>query len=251
MPNSPLGLLDRVVNGRMPQTPPAISALPLQGITVLAVEDSRFASDALRLMCQRSGARLRRVDTLQAAYAHLRVYRPDVMLVDLGLPDGRGDALICDLARLRPQGPIVIGISGDARGQAAALMAGAHGFIEKPFPRLSVFQTEILRHLPDRSVRSAPDLAVPDLAAPSLAADPLALHDDLEHAARLLLADADPQQFGYVASFVEGVARSIDDAALAQAARDLPIANGLDDLRALLSARLTESKNAFAPRLPQ
>ena len=246
MPISPRSLLDRFMNGPVPPTLQATSVLPLQGITVLAVEDSRFASDALRLMCQRSGARLRRVDTLQAAYAHLRVYRPDVMLVDLGLPDGRGDALICDLARLRPQGPIVIGISGDTRGHAAALMAGAHGFIEKPFPRLSVFQSEILRHLPDRSARAAPDLA----SAP-LVADPLALQDDLEHAVQLLRDDADPQQFGYAAGFVEGVARSIDDTALAHAARGLPGANGLDDLRALLSTRLNANKNCFAPRLPQ
>jgi DNA-binding response OmpR family regulator len=251
MPISPLGLLDRVLHGRMPQTPSATSVLPLQGVTVLAVEDSRFASDALRLMCQRSGARLRRVETLHAAYAHLRVYRPDVMLVDLGLPDGRGDTLICDLAHLRPQGPIVIGISGDARGQAVAFMAGAHGFIEKPFPPLSVFQSEILRHLPDRSARSAPDLA-----APALAADPLALQDDLEHAAQMLRDDADPRQFRYVAGFVEGLARSMDDAALADAARCMPDPNGLDALRSLLSARLDASKldvnkNAFSPQLPK
>ncbi len=246
MPISPLGLLDRVLHGRTPQTPQATFVLPLQGVTVLAVEDSRFASDALRLMCQRSGARLRRVETLQAAYSHLRVYRPDVMLVDLGLPDGRGDALICDLARLRPQGPIVIGISGDARGHAAALMAGAHGFIEKPFPRLSVFQAEILRHLPDRSVRSAPDMA-----ALPLVADPLALQDDLQHAATLLQTDADPSRFGYIAGFVEGLARSMDDTALAQAARGLPGTNGLDDLRSLLSARLNGPKNAFGPPVAQ
>ena len=51
--------------------PCAEADLPLQGITVLAVEDSRFACDALRLLCQRSGARLRRAETLEAARAHL------------------------------------------------------------------------------------------------------------------------------------------------------------------------------------
>lgn len=240
MPLSPLGLLDRVFHDRTVQTTPATSVLPLQGLTVLAVEDSRFASDALRLMCQRSGARLRRVDTLNAAYAHLRVYRPDVMLVDLGLPDGRGDKLICDLARHRPQGPIVIGISGDTSGQAVAMMAGAHGFIEKPFPSLARFQNEILRHLPDRAVR-----AVPDTGDLSPMADPLALRDDLEHAAGLLRSDPGPGKRSYVAGFVAGIALSSGDQALAAAANSLADAQGMDGLRSLLDARLKSSKGAF------
>ena len=67
---------------------------PLAGLTVLVVEDSRYACEAMRLLCQHSGARLRRADSLAAAARHLRVYRPDVLIVDLGLPDGPGEALI-------------------------------------------------------------------------------------------------------------------------------------------------------------
>ena len=243
MPISPLGLLDRVLHGRAAQPMPVTPTMPLQGLTILAVEDSRFASDALRLMCQRSGARLRRVDTLQAAYAHLRVYRPDVILVDLGLPDGRGDALIGDLAQHRPQGPIVIGISGDPGGQAVAIMAGAHGFIEKPFPSLAAFQAEILRHLPDRADRAAPNAAE---LTPS--ADPLALRDDLEHAAALLQTDPNSGQRRYLAGFVGGIARAANDPALARAATTLADAQGLDGLRRLLHARISGTNDAFDGR---
>lgn len=63
------------------------------------MEDSRFTCDALRLLCQR-GARLRRAETLAAAQAHSWLYRPDALLVDLGLP-GRGETLIATLAARR------------------------------------------------------------------------------------------------------------------------------------------------------
>jgi CheY-like chemotaxis protein len=246
MPLSPLALLDRVIHGRGPVATLAVPALPLQGLTCLAVEDSRFASDALRLMCQRSGARLRRVDSLHAAYAHLRVYRPDVMLIDMGLPDGRGDVLIRDLAQHRPQGPVLIAISGDPGTQADAMLAGAQGFMAKPFPNLAAFQQALLDHLPDRLDRSAPGLAVPDMRA-----DPLALYDDLAHAAEMIKANPTPARRRYIAGFVTGLAQSSGDAALAAAATAMADPDArTGHLQSLLAARLTKGSDAFKTPLP-
>lgn len=236
----PLCLLDRFLQGPVARPGPAQSVLPLQGLTLLAVEDSRYASDALRLMCQRSGARLRRVDRLQAAYAHLRVYRPDVMLVDMGLPDGRGDMLIRDVAKLHPQGPIVIAMSGDPGTRADAIAAGAQGFIDKPFPDLAAFQDAILRHLPDRAVR-----ATATTALVAIIPDPLALQDDLEHASDLVNSNPTAAQRSYLAGFVAGIARSANDPALAEAAKDMSDINGIDRFCALLADRITASRNAF------
>ena len=108
----------------LPELPMSLMAeaggeLPLRGVTVLAVEDSRFSSEALRLICRRLGARLRRTDSLQMAAAHLRLYRPDVVIVDLGLPDGSGLDLIAEIAAGRPRLPALLA-TRDHGGAAGA-----------------------------------------------------------------------------------------------------------------------------------
>jgi CheY-like chemotaxis protein len=218
----------------LPQAGMQPNGLPLQGVTVLAVEDSRFASEALRLMCRRLGARLRRAESLQAAASHLKLYRPDLVIVDLGLPDGRGEALIAAISVRAPK-LVVLGMSGDTGGRGRALAAGAHGYIDKPVENLAAFRALMMRHLPDR----AEDLAQTSEAA--MVPDALALRDDLAHAAALL--DARPGREGqaYVAGFVSGVARHARDAALADAAGSAR----LEEIRALLHARLDGPDHAF------
>ncbi|MDZ7909754.1 MAG: response regulator [Gemmobacter sp.] len=127
-------------------SPPALRGtdLPLQGLTLLAVEDSRLTCEVLRLMCQRSGARLRRADGLAAARVHLRRYRPDVVLIDLGLPDGRGEDLMADLAA-RPGHPPIIGMSGMGHD---GLPAGADAFLHKPLPGLAMLSAPCGRGAP-------------------------------------------------------------------------------------------------------
>ena len=215
---------------------------PLLGLTVLVVEDSRFACEALRLMCLRSGARIRRADCLRSAARHLRVYQPSVVIIDLGLPDGSGVDLIADLAAGHPRVSVIIGTSGDTGGRDAAMGAGADGFLEKPLSSLATFQEAVLAHLP-REVQPRGPRAVPD---EELIPDALALKDDLAHVADLLDDKADSNTLAYVAQFLGGVAISADDSTLLSAARALGASRrgtgltsaAISQLNSILSDRL-------------
>lgn len=217
---------------------PAPSDRPLLGLTVLVVEDSRFASEAMRLMALRSGARLRRADCLRAAHRHLQTYRPAVVVVDMGLPDGSGADLIRHIRSMASAAPALVGLSGDATLREEALEAGADGFLAKPLESLALFQQAILAALPadirPKSLRALPD----DLISP----DPLALRDDLSEVVRMLAERPDPTAVGYVGQFLSGLARSTRDTALERAACELqdslPSAAAISRATGLVQARL-------------
>lgn len=199
-------------------TYPAPTAMrPLLGLTVLVIEDSRFACEALRLLCLRSGARIRRADTLRAARRHLKVYRPSVAVIDVGLPDGDGTDLIRELATSNQRPDVILGTSGDTNSKALAMAAGADGFMNKPVVSLAAFQDTVLSHLPpDRrpmGPRSIPD----DVVQP----DPIAYRDDMAHVADVLDSASDARTLDYIAQFLGGVARSAEDRELVHASEAL------------------------------
>ncbi len=207
------------------------SRRPLHGLMVLLVEDSLTAGEAVRLMCITSGARLRRADCMTSARRHLRIYRPDVAIVDMGLPDGDGAELIAELAQANPRTQTIIGLSADPSRATAAMEAGADSFIEKPLNSVAGFQSAILMNLPHHrrpmDIRLLPDLA--------FEADQRALQEDLIHALELLNNTKDGANPGYLAAFVTGVARTASDPTLEQAAEQYSTTQNPSDLRADLT----------------
>ncbi len=187
---------------------------PLLGLTVLVIEDSRFACEAMRLLCLRSGARIRRADCLRAARRHLQVYRPSVVIADLGLPDGNGIDLIQELSSAQPRVDALLAISGDTHLATDALAAGADGFIEKPLTSLVQFQQIVLAALP--ASRQPKGLRMVD--DESVKPDPIAYQDDMAHISDVLDDTSDTKSLDYVAQFLGGVARCAKDRQLENAA---------------------------------
>ena len=203
--------------------------------TMLLVEDSRHTAEVFRLVCRRAAVRLRRADSLAVARAHLRVYRPDLVVVDLGLPDGCGLDLIRDLAGGQPRPARIIAISGDSARGAAALAAGAHLFLAKPLQLTGANRLGLALNV---------DAGSDDGRTRNAGADPLALADDLRHACALIdrahdqglsprLAP-DPAGQEHAVQFAHALAVSLGDDDL----RAASLAGDLSALRAALSGRL-------------
>lgn len=190
---------------------------PLTGLTLLVVEDSRFASEAVRLLCLRSGARIRRADCLRSAARHLQSYRPAVVIVDLGLPDGNGADLIRQVAASEQRVPVILGMSADPDAREMAMAAGADGFLAKPVESLALFQQTILQALPHEARSPGPCILPDDVIRP----DPSGLRDDLAHIADILANAQDTAAIDYIARFLAGLARMADDKALENAATAL------------------------------
>ncbi len=187
---------------------------PLQGQTVLIVEDSRFASEAVRLLCLRSGARVRRADSLASATRHLATYRPSVVIIDLGLPDGSGISLIEELASAEPSIPVILASSGDDSLREQCIRAGAKGFLTKPINNLAAFQDAILSRLPPEERPNGPR-SVPNTV---ITPDKLAFDDDLSEVAEALSRKPAAEDVAYLAQFIDSIARAADDRALSEAA---------------------------------
>ena len=201
-----------------PLTAPSATALrPLLGQTILVVEDSRYACDAIRLMCLHSGARIRRADCLKSARRHLQIYRPSVIIVDMGLPDGSGADLIAELTVALPRIGVIMGLSGDDEARSLAMRAGADGFLAKPLTSLAYFQTSILELLPEDRRPGGLNTVRDDVIRP----DPLAYQDDMVHIADVLSNSTDHRTLDYAAQFLRGVARDAQDPVLAEAAQQL------------------------------
>ncbi len=205
--------MDTIVETALPLVPRGNPRRPLLGLTVLLVEDSRYCSEAVRLLCQRSGARLRRADCQRAAYRHLATYRPSLVIVDIGLPDGSGLDMVRDLAGHRPNAPKILATSGGDPSicRRDAMQAGADGFLEKPLKNIQSFQSDILALFPGRE---GPDAANIIPMRPEVEPDTLAIAEDLRHAHDLIQSAAAEKDFitlTYCAQFLGSVADAVDD----------------------------------------
>jgi DNA-binding response OmpR family regulator len=100
---------------------------------VLVVEDDVSSRDLLRRVLERHGLEVIESSDAAGALRLLFSQRPDLVLLDLGLPDLDGAALIARIRELTDVAVMVVtGRSGEA-ATVESLRAGADDYVTKPF----------------------------------------------------------------------------------------------------------------------
>ncbi len=127
--------------------------------TVLVVDDERLVRWSIRQKLEAAGYNVFEADSCETAYNLFQENLPDLVTLDVRLPDGSGLKLLLDLKKLAPNTPIVmITAYGAVEDAVKALKIGAYDYLEKPinFDRLlhsvqNALETSTLREQVDRT----------------------------------------------------------------------------------------------------
>jgi DNA-binding response OmpR family regulator len=147
------------------------------GPHVLVVEDDGVQAYLVKEALAGSGfAEIRVVTTAAAAAAALVEWTPDLVILDLGLPDGDGMSLLDVVGTNGTLGVPVLVVTGesDPERRVQALELGASDLVTKPFNLLE------LGVRAKRTLRAHDDLLAAGVLARSLAHELTELSDELE-----------------------------------------------------------------------
>ena len=101
--------------------------------TILIVEDEPPIRRLLRTTLGAHDYRTIEAASGAEALSGLRHHRPDLVLLDLGLPDVDGLQLLSQIRKLSPVPIVVLSSRGDEAAKVTALDTGADDYVTKPF----------------------------------------------------------------------------------------------------------------------
>lgn len=102
-------------------------------INVLIVEDELAISRFLRAALEGDGLRVHEAGTLQRGLIEAATRKPDLVILDLGLPDGDGIDFIREVRQWSQMPILVLSARTEETDKIAALDAGADDYLVKPF----------------------------------------------------------------------------------------------------------------------
>lgn len=100
---------------------------------VLIIEDEKEIRRFLRTALEADGLRVYDAETLQRGLIDAATRKPDLVILDLGLPDGDGISFISEFRQWSQAPIIVLSARSEEIDKITALDAGADDYLSKPF----------------------------------------------------------------------------------------------------------------------
>jgi len=143
------------------------------GATILLVEDDDAIAESMAELLESAGYKVVRTDNGMDAKASLERARPDLIILDLILPDVDGLVLCSDLKAIADVPIIVSSATGRKRDTVLSLKLGADDFVPKPF---DIFEMEarveaVLRRAQQRGATNQPASPPDEIRLGELAID--------------------------------------------------------------------------------
>ena len=119
----------------------------MHGVSVLLVEDDAVLRAEVARNLVGHGYRVIEAGDAEDALRRWHDVRPDLVLLDLGLPDLDGIAVLRQMRRESSTGVIVLSARGEETSKVQALEGGADDYLTKPFgmPELHARMRSVLR----------------------------------------------------------------------------------------------------------
>lgn len=122
--------------------------------TILIVEDHAPQRLVLEKILRQAGMDVVVAEDLGRARERIASAAPDIVLLDLQLPDGSGIDLLGELQGSLPEGDVIVMTGMDDLSVAVeAMQTGAYDFLAKPFDRETILDV-VTRCLRDQAARS-------------------------------------------------------------------------------------------------
>ena len=140
-----------------------------EGPKILLIEDEREIRRFLRVSLDSHGYRLIEAGTGKEGIMHAASQQPDLMILDLGLPDMDGMDVIRQVREWSQMPIVILSARGQEHEKVKALDAGADDYLTKPFSVDELLAR--LRVALRRAVRGAGEAAEPVYARENLRVD--------------------------------------------------------------------------------
>jgi two-component system KDP operon response regulator KdpE len=136
------------------------------GHMALIIDDEKQIRRLLRLALEGADLQVYEAETGQAGLAEVVNRRPDVVLLDLGLPDMEGLKVLQRLREWSDVPVLILSVRDDPEEKVEALDAGADDYVTKPFDT-----AELLARIRAAQRRSLTEIGEPVFVAGALCVD--------------------------------------------------------------------------------